>query len=99
MSVTEVMAVATLAALLMGIGSGAAGPAFAVVGTAAVLRLAQHGLVRTILPTRTAGTARLIPARDLLSLAVRVASFFGTKVLWREQAFVIHDDNRLEAAD
>ena len=54
--------------------------------------------MRSILPAAGRGRFWLIPLRDLLSLVVRVASFFGSKVLWREQAFVIHDGNRLTAA-
>lgn len=42
--------------------------------------------------------AWLIPVRDMLSFAVRLYSFCGTKVLWREREFVVLADNRLKVA-
>jgi ceramide glucosyltransferase len=42
--------------------------------------------------------AWLIPLRDMLSFAVRLYSFCGTKVLWREREFVVLADNRLKVA-
>ncbi|NKB21812.1 MAG: glycosyltransferase [Alphaproteobacteria bacterium] len=42
--------------------------------------------------------AWLIPVRDMLSFAVRIYSFCGTKVLWREREFVVLADNRLKVA-
>jgi ceramide glucosyltransferase len=42
--------------------------------------------------------AWLIPIRDMLSFVVRIYSFCGTKVLWREREFVVLADNRLKIA-
>jgi len=99
MSIAEVLPMAGLAALLLAATSASALPALGLIAAAFALRLGLHGAVRAVLPDRGAGSPWLIPTRDLLSLAVRVASFFGSKVLWREQAFVIHDGNRLTAAE
>ena len=99
MSVTEVVPLALLAAGLLAVTSASALPALGLAVGGVALRLAQHAAVHSILPATSHGRFWLIPLRDLLSLAVRVASFFGSKVLWREQAFVIHDGNRLKAAE
>jgi ceramide glucosyltransferase len=99
MSITEVLPLAFLAAGLLAAVSASVLPALGLAAGGVVVRLAQHAAVRSILPATSRGRFWLIPLRDLLSLAVRVASFFGSKVLWREQAFVIHDGNRLKAAE
>ncbi|MBE0530568.1 MAG: bacteriohopanetetrol glucosamine biosynthesis glycosyltransferase HpnI [Rhodospirillales bacterium] len=99
MSITEVLPLAFLAAGLLAVASASALPALGLAAGGVAVRLAQHAAVRSILPATSRGRFWLIPLRDLLSLAVRVASFFGSKVLWREQAFVIHDGNRLKAAE
>ncbi|MDX9861296.1 MAG: bacteriohopanetetrol glucosamine biosynthesis glycosyltransferase HpnI [Rhodospirillales bacterium] len=98
MSITEVLPLTFLAAGLLVAVSASAMPAIGLAAGGVAVRLAQHAAVHSILPAASRGRFWLIPLRDLLSLAVRVASFFGSKVLWREQAFVIHDGNRLTAA-
>jgi len=98
MSIAEVLPMAFLAAGLLAAASASALPAVGLAAGGVAVRLAQHAAVRSVLPATSRGQFWLIPLRDLLSLAVRVASFLGSKVLWREHAYVIHDGNRLKAA-
>ncbi|MGA8574589.1 MAG: bacteriohopanetetrol glucosamine biosynthesis glycosyltransferase HpnI [Candidatus Cybelea sp.] len=56
------------------------------VGVVAALRLLLHYLARAALGV-TRDDVALIPIRDLLSLAVWVASFFGRNVRWRERTY------------
>tara|TARA_Y100001936_G_scaffold253969_1_gene322868 strand:- start:9323 stop:10486 length:1164 start_codon:yes stop_codon:yes gene_type:complete len=61
-------------------------------------RLVLHYSVCRGLTSGNSCGAWLIPFRDLLSFAVRIYSFCGTKVLWRENEFVVLADNRLKVA-
>ena len=57
----------------------------------------HYAVCRGLTNGRSCG-AWLIPVRDMLSFAVRVYSFCGPKVLWREREFVVLADNRLKVA-
>ena len=63
---------------------GALPPALAL-----VLRVALHRSVWVSQARRTTYNPWLIPLRDLLTPAVRIASYFGTTVHWREQVLTI----------
>jgi len=76
--------------------ASAPGPAaLGTLGTALALRTGMHYLARRRLAL--AGPARpwLAPVRDLLSLWVWIASFFGRRISWREQSFSIADNGEL----
>ncbi|MGB0575857.1 MAG: bacteriohopanetetrol glucosamine biosynthesis glycosyltransferase HpnI [Alphaproteobacteria bacterium] len=62
------------------------------------MRTLLHYAVCRGLTSRKSCGAWLIPVRDMLSFAVRIYSFCGTKVLWREREFVVLADNRLKVA-
>jgi len=98
-AITEVIALAVLAAICLYAATGTLGLAGSLLGAALVLRLALHFLVSTIIPSRGSATPWLLPLRDLLSPLVRLVSFFGRKVIWREHEMVIHADIHLKPAE
>ena len=59
------------------------------------LRTALHYVVQNELAGGAAYSPWLIPARDLFSLAVRIGSFFGREVRWRDQVMTVHTNSRL----
>jgi ceramide glucosyltransferase len=91
---THPLAIAFLAAA----GSGLRASACVLFGVTLVIRAANAGLlIRTLrLPH---GRLWLLPLRDLLSFAVFVASFFGCRVLWRDQNFDVAADGHMTFVD
>ena len=69
------------------------------VAMALVLRIGLHGIVCSSLVGGTSCAPWLIPLRDSLSLVVRISGYFGSRVMWRENAFTVMDNNRIEIAD
>jgi ceramide glucosyltransferase len=67
-------------------------------GFALALRIGLHYAVRA--PLRVAAPARpwLVPVRDLLSFAVRIASFFGNSVSWRDDRYLVRSDGQMLVA-
>lgn len=96
-SVTEMMPLAAIAAVLLFLNAASALPALGLCAVAVILRVALQMAVCTLGPARGRFFPWLIPFRDLLSLAVRVISFFGNRVLWRDAAYVIHEGTRFKA--
>lgn len=96
--ITELFPLALIASLpLYGLtGSGILVLAF--LCSAMAVRIALHYAVSITVPGGTIFAPWLIPVRDLVSVAVRVVSYFGSKVLWRESAFEIHANNQLKIA-
>jgi ceramide glucosyltransferase len=68
------------------------------IGLALALRIGLHYAVRA--PLHVAAPARpwLVPVRDLLSFAVRIASFLGRSVSWRGQKFRVRSDGQMLVA-
>lgn len=66
---------------------------------ALALRLALHAAVSGMLLGGRSFAPWLVPVRDLLSLTVRISAYFGSRVLWRDNAFTVMDDNRIRADD
>jgi ceramide glucosyltransferase len=89
--VTDALPLSLLWALLTGFAHGA----LILVGFALALRLLMHWVATRILGIEGAGSARLVPARDLLNFAVRAASFMGRGVQWRERDFSVRADGRM----
>lgn len=98
-AITEILPLSGLAALAVWVASASALPAIAILASALAIRIGLHYAVCVALPTCPAFAPWLIPLRDLLSLSVRVASFFGSTVRWREQTFSIRANNQLGAAE
>lgn len=65
---------------------------------ALALRAALHYVVQTKLAGGGAFSPWLIPLRDLFSLAVRIGSFFGSEVRWRDQVMTVHTNSLLDPA-
>jgi len=82
---------------------GAAGSEFgmipcALLGITIALRLMAARLIARRLDL-SAERLWLLPARDILSFSVYVASFFGRRVLWRDHAFEVEPSGRITAAE
>ncbi len=60
------------------------------------LRTTLHYVVQNKLAGGAALSPWLIPARDLFSLAVRIGSFFGQEVRWRDQVMSVHTNSCLD---
>jgi len=97
--VTDILPLSLLASVPIYLATASMGWALAVPGCALALRLLLHFVVSRIAPPGTICAPWLIPVRDLLSVAVRVSSFFGSRVQWRERSLVIHANNQLSAAE
>lgn len=95
-TITETMPLAAVAAVLLAFSAGVV-PGLALFSGALALRIALQRAVCTLDGGKGRCFPWLILPRDLLSLAVRIISFFGNRILWRDEAFVIHDENRFEA--
>jgi ceramide glucosyltransferase len=83
-------------ALLAAIFSGFALSGWIALSAAMACRFILQAAVDRALPG-TAHSRWLMPARDLLSFAVFVASFFVAVVSWRGQRFRVHPDGTLSA--
>lgn len=98
-SVTEIIALTALAAVCLYAATGIAWVSGVLFASALALRLALHMLISSTIPTRGRATPWLVPLRDVLSPVVRLVSFCGRTVIWREREFVIHADVRLKPAE
>jgi ceramide glucosyltransferase len=65
---------------------------------ALALRTSLHLYVGTRFGLSGACSPWLIPLRDMLTFMVRVGSYFGSKVSWRNSNFIVKKDNRIEVA-
>jgi len=91
--ITEFFALSLLAGLaLYGAGTSVL-LALAPIGAALALRWALHHAVWLCQPAGRTYTPWLIPIRDLFTLAVRVCSYFGSTVTWREQILTVRRRN------
>jgi len=96
-SVTEMLPLAAAAAVLLILSGAAVLPALALLGVALALRVALQAAIGSLGGAGNCRFPGLIPLRDLLSLAVRVISFFGNRIVWRDRAFVIDEGTRFKA--
>ena len=81
--------------ILLALATGLAWPAAILVAAALALRLLMHRVAAKRLGIEGAGSALLVPLRDLLNFAVRAASFLGRGVQWRERGFSVRPDGRM----
>jgi ceramide glucosyltransferase len=94
--ITDVFPISLLAAITVYVQmSSLPWAALPVIGTLS-LRTALHYLVQNKLAPGAEYSPWLIPARDLFSLAVRIGSFFGREVRWRDQVMTVHTNSRLD---
>jgi ceramide glucosyltransferase len=66
-----------------------------VIALASALRLGLHYASRTALRSRTPDTPWLIPLRDVLGLAVWIASLYGRHVRWRDRLLTVDGAGRI----
>jgi hypothetical protein len=65
-------------------------------------RVILHIRIKQITDSKCAGSIWLIPLRDLLSFCIRVISFTGNSIQWRNNAFsvdqagLIHTEQELQ---
>lgn len=98
-TITEIVPISILAAVGLYAATGSAILMVGLLGIAAVVRLVLHYAVSFTIPDRGTAEPLLLPLRDLMSPVVRLLSYFGRKVTWRERDFVIHSSVRLEPAE
>jgi ceramide glucosyltransferase len=91
---THAVAIAALGAAMTGFGLTSC--VFLVISL--VLRWATTGVIAGALGLTTA-KLWLLPARDALSFAVFVASFFGRAVFWRGQLIQVEPSGRMSSVD
>lgn len=87
----------TVLALLFLLTSGGSPLALWLCGAAIMLRLGLHAVVRRRFGMTGPDRLWLVPVRDLLSFAVRIASFFGRSLVWKNEHFVVVSAGRIEA--
>jgi ceramide glucosyltransferase len=87
---THGVAIAALGAVVTGFGLTAS--IFLVISL--VLRWGTAAVIAGVLGL-AANRLWLLPARDALSFAVFVASFFGRRVIWRDQFFHVEPSGRM----
>jgi ceramide glucosyltransferase len=93
--ITDIFPLSLLAAITVYLqNSSLAWAALPVIG-ALSLRTVLHYVVQNRLAGGAAFSPWLIPVRDLFSLAVRIGSFFGREVRWRDQVMTVHTNSRL----
>ena len=97
--ITELLPLSVLTMVPIYLATGSALLAGAVVGGAFAMRIALHYAVSVTVPGGGPFAPWLIPLRDLLTASVRITSYFGTKVLWRESAFEIQTGNQLKIVE
>tara|TARA_B100000401_G_scaffold366542_1_gene264776 strand:+ start:119 stop:1276 length:1158 start_codon:yes stop_codon:yes gene_type:complete len=94
-TITEGLFLSVAAAVLLSFG-GVSGWLIALpIIIVALLRLALHLGVCETIKGQGERTPWLIPLRDLLSLSVRISSYFGTTVHWREQVLTVRANSTL----
>lgn len=97
--ITELLPLSLIAALPLYLLSESGILVLALLCSTLAVRIALHYAVSVTVPGGTMFAPWLIPVRDLMSVAVRIVSYFGSKVMWRESAFEIHANNQLKIAE
>ncbi len=67
----------------------------AILGIAITARILLHLQVKSALGLNGKGSFFLIPVRDMLSFVIRIVSFAGNSVEWRNHTFSVDDDGLL----
>ena len=63
-----------------------------ILGIIITARILLHLQVKSALELNDRGSLFLIPARDLISFVIRIVSFMGNSVEWRNHTFSVDDD-------
>jgi ceramide glucosyltransferase len=86
----------TVLALLFLLVSGGQPLAVGLFAVAVILRFSLHKMVRRRFGIDGPDPLWLVPLRDLLSFAVRIASFVGRSLVWKKERFVVVPSGHLE---
>ncbi|MFI4988268.1 MAG: bacteriohopanetetrol glucosamine biosynthesis glycosyltransferase HpnI [Alphaproteobacteria bacterium] len=81
--------------ILLGAATGLCTSGLALIATALSLRLLMHIVACATLGGETIPWPWLVPMRDVLTFAIRAASFVGRGVEWRQQRFSVRSDGRM----
>ena len=81
--------------ILVGLATGLNGSGLALIGLAFSLRLVMHFVARASLGSEDFVRPWLVPVRDLMTFAIRAASFVGRRVEWRQQTFSVQADGQM----
>ena len=81
--------------VLVGCAAGLRPVGVALIGLALLLRIMTHAIAGVRLGAEKAFRPWLVPIRDAMTFAVRVASFVGRDVRWREHEFSVRADGHL----
>ncbi len=71
----------------------------ALVGLVLLLRMLLHVRVRSVLKLENDGPVLLVPLRDLLNFMIRIASFTGRSVHWRNHDFSVDEQGLIHETD
>ena len=66
-------------------------------GATSIIRILFHLRTQHILNCRQAGSVWLIPFRDLLTFSIRLASYTGRKIAWKNQTFSVDNTGLLRS--
>lgn len=89
--VTDALPLAILVGLVTGFRTGG----LILIGMALLLRLLMHFVARATLGGGGIGRPWLVPVRDVMTFAIRAASFIGRGVEWRERKFSVQPDGQM----
>lgn len=95
-TLTEGLALSALGALLLHMGDAPGWAAAAPVIVVGALRLALHLSLCGAIKEHGECAPWLIPLRDLMSLCVRIAGYFGSTVQWRGRELTVRANGRLQ---
>jgi len=87
----------TVLALLFLLVSGGQSLAVGLFAAAAGLRIGLHKMVRRRFGIAGPDPLWLVPVRDVLTFAVRIASLFGRSLVWKKERFFVVSSGHLEA--
>ncbi|NQV83035.1 MAG: bacteriohopanetetrol glucosamine biosynthesis glycosyltransferase HpnI [Rhodospirillales bacterium] len=96
--ITEIFPLSLLAAIMVYVQTSSLLWAVLPPAAALLLRTALHYVVQNTLARSKASSPWLIPVRDLFSLAVRIGSFFGREVRWRDQVMTVRPNSHLDSS-
>jgi len=92
---TDALPISMLAALIIWSSNGFVIPGLGLVGFALLLRGLLHLVVSKAYDRQQAFW--LCPVRDILTFLIRIASFMGGNVEWREQSLYVHNGSHVSA--
>lgn len=81
--------------ILVGLATGLHESGLVLIALAFLLRILMHFVARASLGSGDLVRPWLVPVRDLMTFAIRAASFVGRRVEWRERSFSVRADGQM----